>query len=239
MIAFQDTTVTKADVLAQLRAHAEEDTIIKGNYWKDGKGCAVGCTIHSWDHAKYETHFGIPRMLAHLEDCIFEGLPNDKAMAWPIRFMETIRPGSDLSLVGWKFLHWLLTDKTVNPGIDHSLVRDIVRQCADVLIPLTRGLDVDKSAAATAASAAREVTLKASWSMSISWREMAGMLSCESAGAAASAALGFVRDAADAARGAANSAWQATSVVTSTRKWARSDAYVRMSDELIELIEEA
>ena len=72
-------------------------------------------------------------MLARLEDCIFEGLPNGKAMAWPIRFMEAVKPGADLSRVGWQFLHWVLTDKRVNPGIDHPLVKDAVRQCADVL----------------------------------------------------------------------------------------------------------
>jgi hypothetical protein len=135
MLAFTGTTISKPEIIAQLEAHADADEIVKGQYWQDGRGCAVGCTIHSGDHAEYEPRFGIPQMIARLEDCIFEGLPDIAAKEWPLRFMWAVRPGSDLSLVGWQFLHWLLTDKTVNPGIDHPLVRDAVRQCADFLAP--------------------------------------------------------------------------------------------------------
>ena len=75
LIAYQGT-VSKAAILKQLRQHAKLDEIEKGHYWDSGKGCAVGCTIHSGQHVEYETRFGIPQMLARLEDCIFEGLPN-------------------------------------------------------------------------------------------------------------------------------------------------------------------
>ena len=47
LIAFKNTTVTKPVILKQLRAHAKADEIVKGLYWENGKGCAVGCTIHS------------------------------------------------------------------------------------------------------------------------------------------------------------------------------------------------
>src|SRR6201986_1912331 len=122
LIAYHGNPKEKSAILAQLRRHAEADEIVKGQYWEDGKGCAVGCTIHGSDHALYEPKFGIPQMLARLEDTIFEGLPNSDAQQWPIAFMKAIKPGADLSLVGWKFLHWLLTDETVNPDINHILV---------------------------------------------------------------------------------------------------------------------
>ena len=96
MRAFVGTTVTKAAVLEQLRAHAKADEIIKGRYWEGGKGCAVGCSIHSGQHAEYEPRFGIPQVLARLEDCIFEGLSNKKAKAWPVRFMSAVPEGADL-----------------------------------------------------------------------------------------------------------------------------------------------
>jgi len=153
MLAFEGT-VTKAAVLKQLRAHAKADEIVKGQYWEEGKGCAVGCTIHSNQHVEYETRFGIPQALARLEDCIFEGLANGKAKVWPIRFMTAITPGTDLSCVHWQFLHWLLTDETVNPGIAHPLVKDAVKKCADLLIPLTKGKKIDPSAARSAARSA-------------------------------------------------------------------------------------
>src|SRR5712692_7450214 len=60
MKAFVDTTWTKSAIMKQLRKHAKADKIEKGYYWEDGKGCAIGCTIHSGDHAEYEPRFGIP-----------------------------------------------------------------------------------------------------------------------------------------------------------------------------------
>ena len=229
MRAFIDTTITKPAILAQLHTHAVEDAIIKGKYWKDGKGCAVGCTIHSNNHAEYEPRFGIPQMLAQLEDCIFEGLPNDKAKEWPIRFMSSICPGSDLSCVGWKFLYWLLTDEKINPGINHPMVRDAVRQCADVLLSLTKGESAAESAANAAWSAARSAAGAA--------ESAAGAAESAAAGAANAAwsAAGAAKSAAWSAAGAAKSAANAAAAARNAADSAES-AYVIMSDKLIVLI---
>lgn len=86
MLAYHNDPSIKTALLAQLEGHRLADQIVKGQYWQNGKGCAVGCTIHSGNHAEYETRFGIPQALARLEDMIFEGLPNDLAMVWPGRF---------------------------------------------------------------------------------------------------------------------------------------------------------
>lgn len=210
LIAYHNDPSIKTAILTQLAQHREADELVKRKYWEDGKGCAVGCTLHSANHAEYEPRFGVPQMLARLEDCIFEGLPNDKAKAWPERFMGAINPGADLSLVGWKFLHWLLTDKAVNPGIDHPLVRDAIKQCADVLVPLTKGewpVDGSAASARNAASAASAASTRSA------------------AASAASAAESAARSA----------AWSAAENAAS----AASAAYVLMSDKLITLIEEA
>src|SRR5579863_6488477 len=100
MLAYHNDQAIKDAILARLAAHAMADEFVKGQYWENGKGCAVGCTIHSSNYSEYEHRFGIPQMLAHLEDCIFEGLPNGNAKAWPLRFMSAIEPGRDLSLIG-------------------------------------------------------------------------------------------------------------------------------------------
>lgn len=110
MKAFHNNDQIKADILTQLRAHAAADQIVKGRYWQDGKGCAIGCTLHSDNHNEYETRFGIPVALAWLEDSLFEALPNPRAMTWPVEFMESIPVGADLRLVVAKFMHWLLVD---------------------------------------------------------------------------------------------------------------------------------
>ena len=36
--------------LERVRQHAFSDEIVKGQYWRNEKGCAVGGTIHSGDH---------------------------------------------------------------------------------------------------------------------------------------------------------------------------------------------
>ena len=181
MLAYHNDPKIKTDILSQLQEHAAADQIVKGHYWQDGKGCAIGCTIHSDDHMDYETRFGIPIMLARLEDCIFEGLPNDAAKTWPIRFMSAIEPGIDLSTVGWKFLHWLLTDEEVNPGINHPIVKDAVKRCADALLPLTVGQSIDISAASAAWSAAESAESAAESAESAAWSAESAAESAERA----------------------------------------------------------
>ena len=234
MIAYHNDQKIKDAILIQINAHAALDELVKGQYWEDGKGCAVGCTIHSGDHKEYETRFGIPQILAHLEDRIFEGLPNDKAKEWPRRFMEAIRPGTDLSRVGWGFLHWLLTDKTVNPGIDHPLVQDAVSQCADLMFKFFSGetQNAARSAESAAWNAARSARSAARSAESAASAERAANAawSAESAASAASAAWSAA-SAASAARAARNAAWSAAS--------AERAAYILMSDKLIGLLEAA
>lgn len=75
-LAYKNKPSIKKKYVARVKAHRDADEIVKGIYWENGKGCAVGCTIEGRDHSKYETELGIPRILAHLEDTIFEGLPN-------------------------------------------------------------------------------------------------------------------------------------------------------------------
>jgi hypothetical protein len=153
MLAFHGDTSIKAKYLKRVMAHQKADEIIHGKYWENGKGCAVGCTIHASTHGSFETELGIPIMLARLEDTLFEGQTNGKAKTFPARFLRAIRPSADLSRVGWTFLNWLLTEELA--GREHPLVKKEIKACADVLIPLTKGESVDARAAAYSASAAR------------------------------------------------------------------------------------
>jgi hypothetical protein len=110
MKAFHGDKKIKDKYLARVLAHAKADEIIKGKYWENGKGCAVGCTIHGNDHGAYERELGIQRVIARLEDGIFEGLPNERAMKFPQEFLEAVPVGADLSMVFYRFMHWLLID---------------------------------------------------------------------------------------------------------------------------------
>src|SRR5260370_1955249 len=96
MKTFKNDPMIKEKYLYRLRAHAAADEIIQGTYWEDGKGCAVGCTIHGEDHYAYEQEI-CPAWLAFLEDDLFEAMDNEDAKAWPLRFMQAIPVGVEFA----------------------------------------------------------------------------------------------------------------------------------------------
>ena len=106
--AFHGKQEIKDKFIARLKEHYMLDEIIKGFYWEKGRGCAVGCTIHSGNHKDYETELGIYENIARLEDLIFEELPLKEAKKFPLQFMESIPVGADTSKVIDKFLIKLL-----------------------------------------------------------------------------------------------------------------------------------
>ena len=125
MLAFNNDLQLKTDLLKQIILHREQDRIVSGSYGnfsdENFKGCAVGCSLHSYGiikgikidtakHSNYEL-FGIPRVLARLEDSIFESLPEKQQQLWPKQFMSAINVGADLSTVWPQFAVWLLVDK--------------------------------------------------------------------------------------------------------------------------------
>jgi hypothetical protein len=232
MLSFHSDPAIKSKYLARLEGHAAADEIIKGRYWEAGKGCAVGCTIHGASHADYERELGIPRMLAWLEDVIFEGLPNRKAKTWPHQFLSSIDPGKDLSRVGWQFLHWLLTER--DPAaldclreFDPAQVSSAVKQCAGVLLPLAVGRTFDRAAAEDAAAMARAAAavaeITAGPSTGAAW-----IAEC-AARAAESAALSLTCPASSAERAA-------TAVSAAV---ARSADYIAISEKLLALLRAA
>ncbi|MGH7837251.1 MAG: hypothetical protein ACREQC_05410, partial [Candidatus Binataceae bacterium] len=159
MLAYHNDPAVKAKYLNRVRAHEAADEIIHGKYWERGKGCAVGCTVHSSSHVAFETEMGIPQMLARLEDRLFEGMANGDSKKYPARFLSVIPVGADLSRVGWIFLHWLLTEELT--GRDNPRVAKQIKACADVLVPLTKGEPADKEACLKARADARDAAYAA------------------------------------------------------------------------------
>jgi len=261
MLAYHNDPNIKSAILAQLEAHAKADEIVQGVSWDNGKGCAVGCTLHSYNHMEYETRFGIPVMLARLEDCIFEGLPNNLAKDWPIKFLRSVKVGSNLSLVGWKFLHWILTTEEVNPGINDPLVKDAVLRVAEIVRFLAEGKSIKTSAAWSAVKSAARSAESAAWSAvksaveSAAWsawsaaksaaESAASAESAESAAWSAQSARSAAQSAAWSAQSAAQSAQSAESAAQSawSAAWsaesAESAVYIKMSEKLLNLISKA
>lgn len=143
LLAFHSYPAIKKKYLARVKAHAEADAIVKGQYWDEGKGCAVGCTIEGNDHSRYEYELGIPATIAYLEDTIFEGLPNKEAMKFPEKFLKAIPVGADLSLVAAKFMVWQFEDEKFGlKNIDEiKSDAEVMEVCADVVALYKRVID--------------------------------------------------------------------------------------------------
>ena len=146
LISFHGDPKIKAKYVDRVRAHQASDELIQGyGYWKDGKGCAVGCTLHrstlhrggnpgDHPHTGYETELGIPIAIAHLEDHIFEALPMLEARGFPLQFLQSIPVGADLSGVIPRFLHWLMVgpeDGIIN-FTAHQGVKDVIQLAGDL-----------------------------------------------------------------------------------------------------------
>jgi hypothetical protein len=109
-LSFYGNDQLKQDLLYQLQSHYAHDQIIKGHYWQNGKGCHVGCCIHSNSHKDMSNFFGLPEWICYLFDNIFEGLPNDDAMRFPLESIQAIPVGVCLQPVLHKLAIWRLLD---------------------------------------------------------------------------------------------------------------------------------
>jgi hypothetical protein len=218
LLAFHNDNAVRQKYLDRVRAHKDADEIIKGAYWENGRGCAVGCTIHGSEHARYETELGIPQALARLEDRIFEGLTNGLAKEWPLRFLQAVPLGKDLSLVSWKFLHWLQKEnlKEAKKNKMPANVIAAIKQCVDVLADKSKA--AASKAAASAAAASAELAARSVESLAASeaaWSATAAARSAELAAWAATASATWAAWSSAAsveslAASAASAAWSAT-----------------------------
>jgi hypothetical protein len=158
MRAYHGDPKIKAMYLDRVRAHRVADQIVHGKYWKHGKGCAVGCTIHSSEHARYETELGIPRILARLEDGIFEGMTKGDSLEWPEQFLDAIPVGADLGMIWPRFAVWLLGDSEVGV-IRHAKTARTKKAVQDVVDLYAEWVRTgERPARAAAASVAGRVT---------------------------------------------------------------------------------
>jgi hypothetical protein len=255
MLAFTETEVTKDQLIASLTAHAEADRFIKGTYWQNGKGCAVGCSLRDFrpketgNHGLYEPLFGIPRILARLEDGIFENLPDNLSKEWPLRFANAVKPGSDLSMVWPKFMLWLLRDNLPKFAAKDERALKAVNTVGDLYDAWLGGnkpsaKDFEAAADATAYSAAYSAAAAAAdataYSAAYAYSGAAYATAYAYSGAAYATAYSAAADAADAtAYSAADAAAAAAAYAADSRTKVRSAFYVIMSDKLIELIEAA
>jgi hypothetical protein len=132
---------TKRKFVARARKHQLADEIVKGTYWQNGKGCAVGCLVHGSSHKQLAEELGIPLQMAHLIDRLFEGMTLAESKAFPLKFVESIPVGTDLEPVMDRFYLALLSDP------EHGVMlsaNDSVRPAIQTVIDLyTRQVAAD------------------------------------------------------------------------------------------------
>lgn len=228
--AFYNRPSIKKKYLARVQAHAEADEIIKGTYWENGRGCAVGCTIHGSDYKAYETELGIPEWLARLEDTIFEGLPLDRAKLWPEEFLKATPVGAELDKIKGPFLVFVLQSTLYT--FDHEKFPKILQAISSVIDLWTireATLEDFEEAARTAraeavwaAEAAKEDAARAEAASAV-WAAWAAEAAAEVAVAQAAVA--------QAAEVAAQAVWAAEAA-------AEDQVYVKFADKLLELLRE-
>lgn len=170
LIAYNGDKKFKAAFVKEMKTHYEADNFIHGTYWENGKGCAVGCSIHSlneisgkrYGHSNHSVSekIGIPQSLYRLQDTIFEGLSNGDAKKFPLDFSNAIHVGADLSKVTAQFLIWCLLDK--KHGVIRNAPAEKFKDCHDAVLAsaavwqsyLKTGI-IDKDAARRARRGAR------------------------------------------------------------------------------------
>lgn len=227
MLSFHNDASIKQKYIDRVKLHFEADEIIKGVYWENGKGCAIGCTLYSGSHINYEIELGIPEILAYLEDIIFESLPNDLAKTWPLQFLAAINVGVDLSLIWPKFAYWLLVDP------EHGVIKFNRHQSIiDVATLFQRIIEGEKLNITEWQSTTDAATNAAS---AYAYAAYATNSSKASASAYAAASANAISTSAYAISTSANAASDYAYAYAAARK----KHFVLMSEKLLELLKEA
>jgi len=240
--AFNNNQKLKDELIIQLENHYNADEIIKGQYWEHGKGCAIGCILHSNIHKDLEK-IGIPEWLGYLIDHLFEGLSNNQSKKFPIKFIKSISVGFDnWILLYHKLCVYFLTDiiKTEKDKKVIKVIADIITLHIKVLKGDIKSNLLEKSAAwSTAESAAWSA---AAWSAESAATVAASASATWSAKSAAKSAEWSAKSAAwSATKSATGSAeWAATGSATGSAAWltAESAAIISISNKLLELLNE-
>jgi hypothetical protein len=201
MVAFHGDAAVKEKYLSRVRAHRKADELVQGTGWENGRGCAVGCTLESYEHACYPTELGIPEELGHLEDRLFELMSPEGAQEWPERFLDAITPGADLSRVWPRWAVWMLTDP--EHGVQYAGDRDNVR----AVIVRVSGLWERVASGETVAVEEFRLAAAAAWAASSAAAWAASSAAAWAAAAARAAAAAWAAEAWAAAASAPGQIW--------------------------------
>ena len=225
MISYPSSFLSREVMIAEARAHRKAGRLVSGEYWSDGNGCSIGCSIETvnrrmgggmshHDHAGLAAALGIPESLVQLQDAIYEGLPKDLRQDWPERFYTALPEGADLSGVWPLFAVWLLREVVLPvAGVNRHVVERVARgietnwahddwKSTEVFALAASGVFAEPAARA-AERAARSIGEAAERAAAWAAEQAAAWAAAEAARAAEGAAAEAARAAARAAQRAA------------------------------------
>jgi hypothetical protein len=215
-------------MLAEVDQHIAADAVIQGDYWKNGRGCSIGCLAHSDDATVLQERFGIPLALVRICEDIFEALPADDAKVFFAEIPRAIgRDGKDLSRVHWQFLAAELRALPTVPAEIQAVIDPVIAG----MDMLASGQPWDKDTAARAAAYAANTAARAA--------AYAANTAARAAAYAANAAA-YVARAAYAAADAARAAYAADAANAARAAYAAYDtARLRQRDTILQLMRTA
>jgi len=166
--------------------HQKADQLVQGSWWDSEakEGCFYGCAVHSDNDAieKAIDTFKIEPWVAYWSEKVFEGLPKDLALSWPVELLDAmIAFNGDYTDVYHKLsikrLKRLLPteDQAVNDAIKqvidyHKLPSEAKRRAAEsaaesaadsAYAAASAALSADSAAESAADSAARSASYAA------------------------------------------------------------------------------
>ena len=222
-------TQNHAELTLEVAKHLEADALIKGAYWRRGKGCFIGCLTHSDNPKTAVDRFGLPQPLLRIAEDIFEALPEDEGKAFFAALPDAVeRDGKDLSRVHWQFLAAELRALPKVKG-DVQAVIDPVIEGMDLL---SKGQEWQEAHAYAVHAAHYAAACWTCWPM----RSKAARAALSTASDAASAAHYAASDAASAAH---YGAYAARAASADAARAASAAVRIRQRDTLISLISSA
>jgi hypothetical protein len=223
----------KAFWVATMQDHQDHDRLISGSWFEEGengefKGCFFGCAMQT-DASPLEkaiSAMGLPDWLIYLAEKIYEGLPNDERLAFPVKLLESIPVSVNLEPIKHKLAIVRLTKlASENAGVS---------ECINTVIELHKLELIGKSPCNDDWSAA----WSAAWSARSAWSAESAARSAESAAWSAAWSARSAESAESAARSAESAAWSAAwSARSAESAW--SAAWSAESENLIELLSES
>ena len=181
-LTFHNDPAAKAIRIERCKAHMEADRLRAGTYGEMSGGkftaCAIGCQIFDiahergvdWRELPQGSHnlvaqdYGWPVWLCYLEDTIFENLTPEDRPSWPLRLVEAVPVGRDISKVRHQLLAFIAREIVSFDKVKFPDVAAVNERVAILHERAAAGETISTEEWSAAARAAESAAASAAWS---------------------------------------------------------------------------